>query len=350
MPRKIYDIKPPKVARKTEKQIKEFFNEEKPHSPRRTERKPSRMQKKEPTNNLFLKPVFIGSTIVLIAVVGFLFVKLPRVDIKISPKIETLSFQKTITANREAALVDTANGEIPAEYFETTKTGSEDFSATGNASNEGKASGTITVFNKYDPPASVTLKAGTRFVSDSGKLFVSLQKIVIPAAKKSGSKITPSSIQVKVEAAEGGDSYNIAPSNFSVPGLKGTAYYFGVYATSSSAMSGGYSGDIKKVTDDDISSAKDTLVKKLTDDARADLKSKISDEYILLDDAISIETTSASTQTKAGTVAEKFNYQATIKAKAVAFKKSSLEDFAKNHIISEMSEGKTMLDNSLKTE
>ena len=99
-------------------------------------------------------------------------------------------------------------------------------------------------------------------MSDSGKLFVALQKIVIPAAKKSGSKITPGSVQINVQAVEGGTDYNIAPSNFSVPGLKGTAYYYSIYATSTAAMTGGYTGKVKKVTDDDIQGAKDVLTKK----------------------------------------------------------------------------------------
>lgn len=349
MPRKIYDIKPPKVARKAEKQIKEFFEEEKSVRKHVAERKPARGRSKE-SGNPFLKPVLVASAIVLVIATGFLYFELPRVDVKIWPKIETLSFQQTITADKSVDMVDTTKNVIPAKYLETVKTASEDFSATGNASNEGKASGTITVYNKLDPVSPMTLKAGTRFLSDSSKLFVSVAKIVIPAGKKSGSKITPGSIQVKVEAAEGGDSYNIAPANFSVPGLKGSAYYFAIYATSSQAMTGGYSGKVKKVTDDDIQTAKDALVKKLTEQAIADLKSQISSDYILLDNAVSTETTSASTQTKVGTVTEKFAYQATIKAKTLVFKKSDLEEYAKDYIISQMPDGKTLLDGSLKTE
>ena len=186
-------------------------------------------------------------------------------------------------------------------------------------------------------------------MSDSGKLFVASQKIVIPAATKSGSKITPGSVQVKIEAVEGGESYNIAPSNFSVPGLKGTAYYFSISASSDKAMTGGYEGKVKKVTSDDIQMAKDVLTKKVIADAMSDLKSQIPSDYILLDNAASTDITSASTTTKAGTVAQNFTYSATVKAKALAFKRSELEEFAKNYIISQIPDGKTLLDNSLKT-
>jgi hypothetical protein len=155
-------------------------------------------------------------------------------------------------------------------------------------------------------------------------------------------------VQVKVQAAEGGEGYNIAPSNFSVPGLKGTAYYYSIYAASSSAMAGGYSSSVKKVTGDDIQSAKDALTKKSTDDAISELKAQIPAGYLLPDNAVLSAIVSASTKTKAGTVVGNFNYQASAKASAVAFKKSDLDRFAKEYIVSKMPEGQALLDDSYK--
>jgi hypothetical protein len=342
MAKKIYDVKPPKVARKSAKKIKEFLATEekvkKTHAPAR--------RKKE--GRPMWMPVSIGGAVVLLIVCVFLFFKLPKADIAIWPKVETLSFKQTLTADKSASLVDEVKAIVPAQYFQASKTESQEFPATGNGSNEGLASGTITVYNKFDPPTSFTFKAGTRFISDSGKLFIAPSKVIIPAAKKSGSKIIPGSVQIKVQAAEGGDSYNIAPSNFSVPGLKGTPSYYSVYASSTTAMSGGYAGKVKKVTNDDIAQAKDTLTKKAIEEATSDLKSQISSDYVLLDNAISSSIASASTQTKSGTIADNFTYQTTAKASALAFKKSDLNDFAKQYIISQMPEGKKLLDNSFK--
>ena len=70
----------------------------------------------------------------------------------------------------------------------------------------------------------------------------------------------PGSVHVSVQAVESGDGYNIAPSNFSIPGLKGTPSYYSIYATSTDAMSGGYTGKVKKVTDDDIQQAQRCFV------------------------------------------------------------------------------------------
>jgi hypothetical protein len=339
MPKKIYDIKPPKVGRKAEKEIKEFLAVD-------TKKKQHHRRKKEAHFPWKTFSAVAGTAVIILVV--FLYFKLQKADIQIWPKVDVLSYEQAITADQTADAIDLSKNIIPVQYFEEEKTGSQEFPATGNASNEGQASGTITVYNKYNPPAPITLKAGTHFLSDSGKYFITLQKIVIPAGKKSGSKITPGSVQVKVQAVEGGENYNIGPAAFSVPKLSGTDYYYSIYAQSTEAMSGGYAGEIKKVTDDDIAQAKDVLTKKLIVEAQDSIKGKISADYILLDSPDSFDVTSASTQTKSGTTAENFTYQATVKANVLAIKKSDLDEFAKEYIIAQMPEQKTMLDSSFK--
>lgn len=339
--RKIYDIKPPKIAHKIEKELKEFLGDDKKkvHHARRhkKERYPSWL------------PVLIGILVGVVLVGVYLFFKLPRANVTIWPRVDTLSFKQTITADKSVDSIDSLKNIIPAKYFEATKTITQDFPASGNASDEGQAQGTITVYNKYDPPMPFTLKTGTHFISDSGKLFVAPQKIVIPAAKKVGGKIVPGSVQVNIRAVEGGADYNISPSNFSIPKLKGTAYYYSLYATSTSAMAGGYSGKIKKVTDDDIQSAKSVLTKKTIADAISDVKKQIPSDYILLDNAVLSNVASASTQAKPGAVAQTFSYKVTANASALAFKKSDLDQFAKDYILSQFTNAaEKLLDSAFK--
>ena len=348
MPKKIYDVKPPKLVRKTESSIKEFLKDGKGRGSSRAEKKPKTRAK----NEKFFpwRKVAMGGGIVVVLVAAYLFFKLPKADIEIWPKVETLSFEQTITADKSADEVDLLSNIIPAQYFQEEKTESQEFEATGNASNEGKATGTITIYNKYNPVTPVTLKVGTHFLSDSGKYFVTLQRVTIPAGKKSGSKITPGSVEVKVEAAEGGEGYNIGSATFSVPKLSGTAYYYSIYAESSEAMTGGYAGKTKKVIDDDISQAKDSLTKKLISETEASLRNNLPSDYMLLDEMIYSEVISASTETKSGAVADNFTYQVKIESKALAFKKSDLEKFAKDYILSEMSDLKTMLADTFKVD
>jgi len=342
MARKIYDIKPPKVTKKAEKDVKDFLKIQTSSGSRRGAVSRQEPQRKKQS---IRQPIAIGVVVVVLFVCGYLFFKLPKADITIWPKVEVLSFNQTITADKSTDAINLENSAIPAKYFEVTKTNSEDFPATGNASNEGRATGSIVVYNKSDPVKPLTFKEGTHFMSDSGKIFITYQKVVVPAGKKSGSKITPGSVQINVEAVEGGNDYNIPPSNFSIPGLKGTSYYYTVYATSSADMSGGYAGKVKKITADDIQTAKDTLSQKTKSDVVADLRNEIPDDYIVLDSAVFSEIISASTEAKVGTVVDNFNYQVVAKSSTLAFKKADIDEFAKKYIISQMPEGRTLVKN-----
>lgn len=343
MARKVYDIKPPRVAKKQEKQIKEFLaTEKKKKTSTVATAAVSRRAKKE--KNFSWKGVYVGVALAVILIGGFLYFKLQKATIEIWPEVTTLSYAETITADKSAGAVVLADNIIPAKYVEIEKTETQEFPATGNASDAGRAGGTVTMYNKAG--TSLTLKTNTHLLSDSGKYFVTLSKVTIPA----GTKSKPGSVKVKVEAVEGGEAYNIGPATFSVPKLSGTDYYYSTYAESSEAMTGGYADDVKKVTEDDISSAKSSLIEKVTADAIKELGDGLEEDYILLSDALSTSTVSSGTDTKAGTVTDKFNYEVTLKVSGFAFRKSDLEKFARDYIISQMVQENSLLDSSLATD
>ena len=101
-----------------------------------------------------------------------------------------------------------------------------------------KASGIITVFNEYSSD-SQRLVASTRFLSSSGKIFRAIEDIYIPGMKTDGDEVIPGSIDAEVMANYLGTEYNISPSDFTIPGFKGTPKYDGFYGKSDTSMSGG---------------------------------------------------------------------------------------------------------------
>jgi hypothetical protein len=335
MAKKIYDIKPPKVAKKTE-------------------RTSSVSRKKTVVNIVKSAPVtrrkegakfpwkvFVsvgGLAVILVA--GFLYFKLQSVTVEIWPGVETLTYSENITADSGANAINLDSLAIPAKHIETEKTATKEFTATGSGSDGGKASGQVILYNTAS--SSLSLKVNTRLLSDSGKYFTINSKVTIPG----GSKSKPGTVKVGVTAFEGGDAYNIGPSNFSVPGLNGINSYYSTYAVSVEAMKGGYTGEIKKVTQDDIDDANDELVKELSSVALQDLKDQLGSDYVVLDDAVSYDEDEASADRKVGEIINNFNYTATIKASGVAFKKSDLDRICKDYIISKMGEDKTILDSS----
>jgi len=345
MAKKVYDIVPPKQAKRIEENVKNYL-----HGKESRAKRSGKVLGKSKQQRSIWWPVSIGGSVVLVVVGIFLFFKLPKVDVEIWPKVQTLSFQIDMTSDTSAVLIDITENVIPAERFEKTKTLSQDYPATGNASGKGRALGVITIYNKYDPPQSITFRAGTHFLSDSGKLFRAEKRIVIPSAKKSGGKVVPGSVQVEVIAVEGGDSYNIPASNFSVPGLKGTAYYYSVYAISENSMEGGFTGDIKKIIEDDLISAHDNLVQELEKQTIDEIKNQVSSDYVFPEQAFSSEVVDVNSKAEVGTVVDSFTYEATVKTTVLAFKKSSLDEFAKKVIISQMPDDKTILESSLTTE
>lgn len=340
MAKKIYDILPPKAkvshqrskAHSIKKEVKNIHN--------------PIVKKAKKERRFPAKVVFVVVLVFLLVPAVYFYFKLQRANIEIWPKTETVSFKEKLVSDASSQSLDFAQKIIPAQKFEAEKDLWQEFQATGNTAEAGRAKGTITVYNNYTPFSPVALKKGTHFLSDSGKYFTTLKQITIPAAKKQGSKTVPGSIDTQVQAVEAGEDSNIKPAKFSVPKLAGNSYYYSVYAESEKDMTGGFSSQKKEVTENDLQNAKDAITKKLSEDTEKALREKVSQDYILLDGSVVTEIIESGSAVKAGAVVDKFNYQAKAKSTALAFKKSDLESFIKEHIRSNVSGDKELLENS----
>ncbi|MEK7658728.1 MAG: hypothetical protein AAB352_02565 [Patescibacteria group bacterium] len=359
MPKKIYDIVPPKAkhpawrqAGKTAVVKKITASEEKnlPAAPRHAEHTAKKSHKEvrrhKAVNFSWTKVLAVVGSAIVLALAIFFYFKLQKADIEIWPKTETLSFSQKIIADKSVDFIDINKNTIPAQLLEEEKDLSQEFSSSGQAQNDSKAKGAVKVFNSYEPFSPITLVAGTHLLSDSGKYFITLKKITVPAAKKVSGKIVLGSVDAAVEAKNTGSDYNVGPSKFSFPKLAGTPYYYSIFASSSGSMAGGFEKNVKLVTDGDIQNAKDTLVKKLLNDAEAGLRSKISSDQVLFDNGIITAIVEALPSVKSGATAEKFNYQAKVKATALVFKKQDLEKLTKDYILFQTQDSKIILDKS----
>lgn len=302
---------------------------------------------KEKPKMSFKKWAFIAGGFLLIFILGYFYFSFQKAKIEIWPKTELLSSNDEITADKSISEIDFENKKIPAEIFEIEKELWQDFPATGDTQNSAKASGTIKIYNKLNPPSAFTLKTGTHFLSDSGKYFVTSEKITIPAGTLKSGKITPGSVSIKVVAEDAGKDYNIEASKFSIPKLVGTDYYYSIYAESTDSMTGGFLSDVKKVTDLDLSNAKKELSEKVLSEVEISLRQKIPSDYVVFGDAILKEVAETFSPVKSGAVVDNFSYQAKVKAKALAFKRQDIEKFAKNSINSQSPE-KSILEKSFK--
>ena len=318
MTNKIRDILPPEefipVPQKMEK-----------HQVEEQEEKNQELPKRIKVNWVLILVILF---LITAAVVGF---KMSKVEVKIWPEKETVYFKTNITLNTGVETPDFENEIIPGYFFETEETISEVFSSSGEALK--RAGGIIRLYNEYTTKSENWL-AGTRFVSSDGRLFKSKDGILVPGAEIEDGKMTASYVDVPVEAAEPGEEYNIGPSNFSIVAYKGTPKYTKYYGESFEAMKGG--GESFKVTAQDIENAQNSLIDKVKDKAIAALESKVTDEFIFLEDVLDTEIIEISSLAQEGDILEKFTSRATIKVTTIVFKKEQVRNFAKEFISSEI--------------
>ncbi len=284
--------------------------------------------------------IFLGLAAVITGLIVFSVVG--SADITIRPQRQNVNFQLKVTASLNAASVNTDFNRIPGQKFTQQEETSDTFPATGSKDGASKASGIITIYNKGT--TSQRLVATTRFESPQGLVFRIPQSINVPAATKTGTQVTPGSIQSKVYADRPGPDYNLAPTTFTIPGFKGTPRFDDFSATSTLAMSGGSLGPSKAITEEDFNKAQAKLTETVKQKIYQSLHNQATDLTII--DSGQIQLNDPVSNAKAGDTAA--NLQMTIRAsaKTIAFREADLKALIRNYV--SKNSGLDTLDQGLK--
>ena len=327
MGKKFFDIIPPKEISFSRSQ--------------KQEEKIRPVQKKK---RFFLKSlVFCFVLLILVIISGLFFFS--KIEVEIWPETEILILEENLVIDLNVEISDFDGKIIQGKVFSSEKSASQEFFASGKVLKEEKATGVIRIYNAHSTSARTLVPS--RFVSADGKLFWSLKKIVIPGARYEKGKLVPGEIDVEVQAAEPGEDYNIGPSTFALPALAGSSLYTTIYGRSFSDMSEGFIGEVSQISQGDLERAEIALTEELKKQSREFFKTTVSKDFVLLDETISQEIIEVNSSLEAGTEAESFVFQVKIKSEGVGFKRSDLENFAKNRINSNMSEGTILQEESL---
>lgn len=220
---------------------------------------------------------FLIFFLILILLGAFVYVALNRIStavINISPHREDLAIDSRLRAYTNT----TATG-LSFEVMQLNAEESGLVTATGISSGGQKASGKITVYNNYGS-APQKLIANTRFQTSDGKIYRIKGAISVP-----GMGMT----EATVYADQAGEEYNIGPSNFTLPGLKGGARFEKVFAKSKTAMSGGSSGNTRIVKKEDLDSVKASISEKIKNRLKEMFFRQKPEGYLLFADAVKIE-------------------------------------------------------------
>ena len=112
------------------------------------------------------------------------------------------------------------------------------------------------IINKHSSQPQVLVQ-NTRFINEDGILFRLIDKVVVPGAKIEGSRVVePGRITAEVRADDVGEVFNIKPSDFAIPGLRGSDRYGNFEAKSTSDMTGGFDGARSIVAQEDFDKLK----------------------------------------------------------------------------------------------
>ncbi len=189
------------------------------------------------------------------------------------------------------------------------------FEPTGDSSKtvEDIARGTVTITNNLTFAQS--LVATTRFLSESGVLFRLESAVTVPAG---------GSVDAEVYADVAGESGNVPPTRFTIPGLSAQRQEL-VYATSAEAFTGGiYSVAI--VSQAELDAAVTQLEAALLADAKAMLITEARETFS--GQSYDVEIVEKTFSIEPDTEAQSFEVALTLKVTAVFFDQEALGKIA----------------------
>lgn len=227
---------------------------------------------------------FLFGGLALIAVTIFIvsmMTAFASATIVIKPKQQEVAVSMNITGT-----LDSDPSAVKYEVIKVSKTSTVSVPATSEESVELEARGKIVIYNNFSfEPQRLIVR--TRFESPDGLVYRIPESIIVPGKSVKDGVTVPGSIEVEVFADEAGEKYNIKKTDFTIPGFKNDAErYKNFYARSLSDMTGGFVGKMKTVSAAEKSAALKTLETEAQSFLADDLKTKISEEMVLLSNSI----------------------------------------------------------------
>lgn len=167
-------------------------------------------------------------------------------------------------------------GDLPFEVIRVEKVASQSVTGSGTKTVSTPATGKVTVYNTQ--AKAQPLVANTRFATKDGLVFRIHTAITVPK----GTEASPGSVTATLYADKPGDTYNVGPTSFTLPGLAGSPQFTQVYAVSSAPMTGGASGAVPVVATDVEAAARASLTAALAPDLMKALQEAVPEGYVLI--------------------------------------------------------------------
>lgn len=229
------------------------------------------------------KRVIITSIIsVLVLGVGYIISSvLSGADITVHPMTKDVLVQSEITAYSQPQ-----PNELSYEILSLDASSEKQVKASGKQNVSLHASGKIFVYNTKST-APQKLVANTRFEDGNGHIFRIKAPIEIPGATKDAQgQLIPGKINAEVFADEPGEQYNVKPTRFTLPGLKGSEQFDNVYGESTSDFTGGFNGEKYIIDETELQTAQQQLHLELRDTLLKQMKEKVPSGFTLYENIV----------------------------------------------------------------
>jgi hypothetical protein len=241
---------------------------------------------------IFLWIICIVSIATLLFLLSSVFA---TATLTITPRSETVTLNDTYSITADKAV---SSSTLHFEVMTVTKDLSKTLETDGEEYIERKATGKAVIYNNSGT-SNQRLINNTRLETKEGLTYRIRQSVDIPGIKTIAGVKTPGSVEVEIIADMAGDKYDMKLSDFkgdfTIPGFKGSTKYTTFYARLSSDMTGGYIGNVKKVSDEKLSAGKTELVTSLKEDLIKEVFSKKPEQFILFKDNYYLQCNDATT-------------------------------------------------------
>lgn len=262
----------------------------------------------------------------LVLVGSIIYVTFGRAVITISPRkvIFATGFEAEVRENPPA------ENSIPGKVLSQDLEESRQVTTNDKKGIDQKAQGKVTIFNKREKDQPLFPK--TRLLSDSGILFRTDKRVVVPAGDKA---------EVTITADREGKEGNIGPEHFTVVNIwKG--WQDKIYAESTTSMTGGYQ-EVPYVYGFTIDKALNMLAEQLYEKALATLKQKLSSSETILEGAVKNEILEFSSSVEPDTQTDKFNIKVKVRTVALVCNEEKLKNLAEKKLKKDAPQDKEFL-------
>ncbi|MDD5040175.1 MAG: hypothetical protein PHY34_03410 [Patescibacteria group bacterium] len=284
------------------------------------------------TTRFYKKTAILFCAFAVLLLVAILYYSLNKttIAVTIGAQTRTVDFEVYADPTDEAAA-----GTMEDTIFGIAATTAADASETYDNTNEGGtvdsiATGTVTIRNTWSQPQP--LSATTRLLTPEGVLFRIKNRVDVPA--------NGSLENVEVYADVPGDSGNIGPKTFTIPGLSKELQQK-ITAESTTAMTGG-TRTARVLTQDLVDNAKEKLEQQLLTQIQttAELPSDIqAPNSIHLGKAVLVETTDTKISPAVGEVCDTFTLTMSANATVIFIDDNSLLSKALTSLTDSLADG-----------